>query len=284
MAAGQARRPARGAPRRARGDRHLLRRRHLAGARDAGRPHPPARRRDRVLAVARRRAAAHRGRVAALAVERPGRRAAAQRAPRASTPTPRRSASRSRPTSTRSTRWPTRAGFVAPLGADPGADLTAWNNAAEPGRALRRGRPRDPRADPRLPRRARAADRQGDHAAAHPVGLDRRPLPRRPGPADLRPAAPEEQDGAGGAAARRPRPLARGQPPGRPRGLQRPGPGLLRGAPEARGLGPRPGQRDRLRARRARRPPPTAAAPTARRPSRRSPAGSSSSATRPPSA
>ena len=66
--------------------------------------------------------------------------------------------------------------------------------APEQGRALRRRRPRHPQADPHLPRRARAADRQGDHAAAHPVGLDRRPVPRRAGPADLRPAAPEEQD------------------------------------------------------------------------------------------
>ena len=191
-----ARRPARGAPRRARGDRHLLRRRHV----DAS---------SRCWPIASAGPTAsteswqspdgvplsHRGRLAALAVDRPGRRAACPTA--ASGLRHLRLAGRRRDPGLRQRAL--RAGqheraSSRPLGADPGADLTAWKQRARPGRALRRRRPRDPQADPRLPRRARAADRQGDHAAAHPVGLDRRPLPGRAGPAHLRPAAPEEQD------------------------------------------------------------------------------------------
>ena len=96
-------------------------------------------------------------------------------------------------------------GFVAPLGADPDADLTAWKQRVDRGEPYGADERAILKQDPHLPRRPRTADRQGDHAAADPVGLDRRPLPRRAGPAHLRPAAPEEQDRAGGAAARRPR-------------------------------------------------------------------------------
>src|SRR3954466_13364951 len=139
-------------------------------------------------------------------------------------------------------------GFVAPLGADPGADLTGWNQR------LAKGEPYG--ADVRSILQQIHAYHgvlglpiDQDHAAAHPVGLDRRSLPGRPGPAHLRPAAPEEQDRAGGAAARRPRPRAGGQPRGRPGRPQRPGPGLLRGPPAPRRrLRPGPGQRDRLHA------------------------------------
>ena len=245
MAARTARRPARGAARRPRGDRHLLWRRHVAGARHAGRSHPPTRRRHGVLAVARRRAARHRGRVATLAVERPRRRAHAQRAPGTAHL---RLARRRRDPGLRGRAL--RSGHHERLRGAPGRRPRGRPHGLEAAcrsrRALRRRRTRDPQQVPHLPRRPRPADRQGDHAAARPVRLDRRPVPRRPGPADLRPPAPEEQDGAGRAAARRPRALARGQPSRRHRGLQRPGPLVLRCAAEARGQEPRARQRDRL--------------------------------------
>ena len=135
MAARAARRPARGAARRARGDRHLLRRRHSAGARAAGRPHPPARRRrpspgsqpDGVPL------ADHRG-MAALAVDRPRRRAHAQRAPRLRRHL--RLARRRRDPGLLERalrRWPSRAASCAPVGADPDADLTAWKQRVDRG-------------------------------------------------------------------------------------------------------------------------------------------------------
>ena len=158
--------------------------------------------------------------------------------------------------------------------------------AAEPGRALRRGRPRDPQADPHLPRRARAADRQGDHAAAHPVGLDRRPLPRRPGPAHLRPAAPEEQDARRSRCSSATSATARAaNHPGDIAAFNAQGLAFFEARlRHAGGSGPAPGSVTAYtqtcpKTRHTRRRP-----ATARRPSRRSRAGSSSSATRPPSA
>ena len=262
---------------------HLLWRRRLAGARDARRSHPPARRHHRVLAVARRRAALDRGRVAPLAVDRSGRRAHAQRPPGAAHV---RQPHRRRDPGLRGRAL--RAGQLERLrgarGRRPRGRPHRLEAARRSRRALRRRRARRPGPVAHLPRRPGPADRQGDHPAARAIRLDRRPLPRRAGPAHLRPAAPEEQDRTGGAAARRPRPLPRRQPLRRHRGLQRPGPRLLRGAPEALRQGPRARERDQLHPDAARGRPRTAAAPIARRRSRRWPVASSSSATRPPSA
>ena len=100
-------------------------------------------------------------------------------------------------------------GYVAPTGRTPTADLPGWK--ARSTAASRQGgrRARD---------RARAVHnfhssvgaRRRDHAAAPPGGLDRRPLPRRAGPARVRGFRRSSATAPRGAPARRPRPQPRG--------------------------------------------------------------------------
>ena len=155
-------------------------------------------------------------------------------------------------------------GYLAPPGADPQADLTAWRARID------RGEPFG--ADVRAiaghvvdlhRRRRRAAGRQRRAAAAR-AGLDRRPVRRRRGDAHLRAPTGGLAHRPGRAAARRPRPRARGQLDARRPRLQRPRRGVPRPLPEGRprdrdhaaGRGPRlrrglPEGRDRPRAGRA---------------------------------
>ena len=134
------------------------------------------------------------------------------------------------------------AGFVAPLGADPGADLTAWNQRLSKGepygadvRAILEqihtyhgvlGLPIDKGITPLLIQSGWTDD-------LFPVGQGLRIYDLLRQKSKTAPVALQLGDLGHSRAANH---------PGRPRGLQRPGPGLLRGAPEARGgSGPAPG-------------------------------------------
>ena len=152
----------------------------------------------------------------------------------------RRSASRSRPTSTRSTRWPTRAASWRRWAPTPSADLTAWNNRLNQRRALRRrrrapileqihtyhgvlGLPIDKGITPLLIQSGWTDD-------LFPVGQGLRIYDLLRQKSKTAPVALQLGDLGHSRAANH---------SGRHRGLQRPGPRLLRGAPEARRRGPR---------------------------------------------
>ena len=176
------------------------------------------------------------------------------------------------------------AGFVAPLGVDPGADLTAWNNRLNQGepygadvRAILKqihayhgvlGLPIDKGITPLLIQSGWTDD-------LFPVGQGLRIYDLLRQKSKTAPVALQLGDLGHSRAANHPADLA---------AFNAQGLAFFEARLKHAGSGPGPGQRDRLHARRARRPPPTAAAPTARRPSPRWPAGRSSSATRPPSA
>ena len=175
-------------------------------------------------------------------------------------------------------------GFVAPLGADPGADLTAWNQRLSKGepygadvRAILKqihtyhgvlGLPIDKGITPLLIQSGWTDD-------LFPVGQGLRIYDLLRQKSKTAPVALQLGDLGHSRAANHAADLA---------AFNAQGLAFFEARLKHARLGPGGRQRDRLHARRARRRPPTAAARTARRPSRRWRAASSSSATRPPSA